>query len=207
MHYENKTWTVRNLQRLCASKTVNLCPPYQRNDIWSTGTQKQLIKTMLEGWPLPAFFLLRRGASLEMVDGQQRTRAILEYLTDCKAKGRSAERIAAYRLNITLIDGLDPSLDHIETYYALVNSSGVHLNRPELSRAKFYNTRFLSLVQRLARDSGLLDLKLFSDSGVDRMVDVDFVAELLVGLLRGITDKKLVVDEVWRFWVHGGICH
>jgi len=198
MNYENKTWTVRKLQRLSVNKMLNLCPPYQRNDIWSTGTQKQLIKTMLAGWPLPTFFLLRRGASLEMVDGQQRTRAILEYLRDCKTKGRSAEKIMAYRLNITLIDGLDPTLEHIEKYYALVNSAGVHLNRPELSKAKYYDTRFLSLVQRVARDSGLFELKLFSDSGVDRMVDVDFVAELLVGLLCGITDKKIAVDTVFE---------
>ncbi len=198
MVYENTTWTVRELRSLYADKRLDLCPPYQRNDVWSTRAQKRLIETMLAGWPLPTFFLLKRGSAYEMVDGQQRTRAILEFLHDCDTKGLSATGILEYRLSITVIDGLDPTTEHIETYYALVNSAGVRLNRPELSKARYYDTRFLSLVQRTARSDTIACLRLFNESGIDRMVDVDFVAELLTGLLHGITDKKMSVDEVFN---------
>ena len=198
MVYENTTWTVKHLLALYRDKRIDLCPPYQRNDVWTTKAQKRLIETMLAGWPLPTFFLLKRCDAFEMVDGQQRTRAILEYLHDCETKGLSATGILEYRLSITVIDGLQPTTEHIETYYALVNSAGVHLNRPELSKARYYDTRFLSLVQRIARSDSIARLRLFNESGIDRMVDVDFVAELLTGLLYGITDKKLSVDAVFN---------
>ena len=101
------------------------------------------------------------------------------------------------KLNVTVISDVDPARENIEEYYTLVNSSGLHLNRPELSKAKYFDTTLLALVQSIARHPNLQALELFSESSVDRMNDVDLVAELLTGLQCGITDKKIKVDDLF----------
>src|SRR5688500_10479482 len=71
-------------------ETLLLNPKYQRNPIWSIGQKCFLIDSMMSGCPLPQVFLnmrvegsgTNRKTSYEVVDGQQRLRAILEFLSD-----------------------------------------------------------------------------------------------------------------------------
>jgi len=71
-------------------KSLNLEPKYQRNPIWSIGQKCFLIDSLLSGCPIPQVFLNiqtqgsgpSRKTIYEVVDGQQRLRAILEYMED-----------------------------------------------------------------------------------------------------------------------------
>ena len=70
--------------------TLDLKPRYQRYAIWSPGQKCFLIDSLISGAPIPQVFLnIKTGGSgrerrtiYEVVDGQQRLRAILEYMDD-----------------------------------------------------------------------------------------------------------------------------
>ncbi|HYE25372.1 MAG TPA: DUF262 domain-containing protein, partial [Clostridia bacterium] len=71
-------------------RTLLLQPKYQRNPIWSAGQKCFLIDSIISDCPIPQVYLnvLTTGAGpsrrtlYEVVDGQQRLRAILEYMRD-----------------------------------------------------------------------------------------------------------------------------
>jgi uncharacterized protein with ParB-like and HNH nuclease domain len=68
--------------------TLLLTPKYQRNPIWSDGQKCFLIDSIISGCPIPQVYIniLSQGKGkdrktvYEVVDGQQRLRAILEFM-------------------------------------------------------------------------------------------------------------------------------
>jgi uncharacterized protein with ParB-like and HNH nuclease domain len=81
MKFKIEEWTVSVLIDLYKKGKLLLDPPYQRNFIWTKRDQESLIDSILnKSFPLPSFFLLKKdGNTYEMVDGQQRTRTIINY--------------------------------------------------------------------------------------------------------------------------------
>src|SRR5690606_12311221 len=72
------------------NRTLKLTPRYQRNPIWSIGQKCFLIDSLISGCPIPQVFIniMTKGSGstrktiYEVVDGQQRLRAILEFMND-----------------------------------------------------------------------------------------------------------------------------
>ena len=204
MKWEHESWTVEKLLDLYDSGKINLSPDYQRNPIWTSKSQKSLIDTILFPQPIPNFFLLKKTEDqYEMVDGQQRSRSIIDFrnghiTSSSKEKyDRSNTAFIKYELNITLITALDAG-ESIEAFYALVNSSGLRLNAPELRKAKYYDTKYLALCSEMAALDEFVQLDLFGSTTVDRMNDVELVSELLTLIYLGHTEKKEAVDRVFE---------
>ena len=60
---------------------INLQPDYQRQFVWNKTKQKQLIKSLYAGFPLPMFYFAESGNNTyEVVDGQQRLTTIFRFL-------------------------------------------------------------------------------------------------------------------------------
>lgn len=62
-----------------------LSPPYQRGDVWGEIRQRNLIKSLLLGVPIPSIivndrFVGRWGEEIAVIDGKQRITAILKFL-------------------------------------------------------------------------------------------------------------------------------
>lgn len=204
MEFTNEVWKIQKLFKIFKQKKLDLQPYYQRNPIWSISAQKCLIDTIKKHQPIPNFFLLAKsGGHYEMVDGQQRARTILGYVNGvlCDSNGdcydRSQKTFLNYPLNVTLITKISKD-ESIEEFYTLVNSSGLRLNRPELKKAEFYQTKFLDLTTVLAGAPEFQELKLFSATSVNRMNDVDFVSELIALIKFGPSEKKEKVDEMFE---------
>jgi hypothetical protein len=210
MKWVHKTWEVKRLLTLYDSGKINLSPEYQRNPIWTSKSQRLLIDTILAPQPMPNFFLLQSSADeYEMVDGQQRTRSIIDfrngYITS--SSGVKYDKLAGstfmnYKLNITLVTSLDDD-ESIEEFYALVNMAGLRLNVPELRKARYYDTTFLSLCSEMAALDKFVSLDLFSSATVLRMNDVELVSELLALLSQGYSEKKEAVDRIFEADVTG----
>ncbi|MGE3308686.1 MAG: DUF262 domain-containing protein [Limisphaerales bacterium] len=213
MKFEHQAWSVKTLVELYDGKRLMLNPPYQRNPIWSAPAQKELISTILRGWPMPSFFLLQRpDGQFEIVDGKQRALTIFAFwrrqldTSDGKnidsphenARVSSIREVfLSYQLSVTRITDLAPD-ESIEMFYALVNSTGLRLNRPEIRKAEFYTTNLLRLVTNLADLDDFHKLGLFTRLSAQRMNDVDFVSELVAQMQFGITDKKEKVDDLYE---------
>ena len=213
MRFEHQAWSVKDLVELYDAKRLELNPPYQRNPIWSASAQKELISSILRGWPMPSFFLLQKpDGRYEVVDGKQRALTIFAFWR-CQldiSDGRNIEStpqkagevsiretFLSYQLSVTRITDL-ASDESIEMFYALVNSTGLRLNRPEIRKAEFYTTNLLRLVTNLAELDEFHRLGLFTRLSAQRMNDVDFVSELVAQMQFGITDKKEKVDDLYE---------
>jgi hypothetical protein len=214
IEFQHSQLTIGELIELERSGKLNLSPHYQRNAIWTAKAQKELIQTIVDGYPLPNFFFrVHEGGCYEVVDGQQRCRAILAFwqgaigtkdncqITEGNRKSpQYMEFISSFKkyplsvciLSATLSDSA------IEAFYVLVNKSGLRLNTPELRKAEFYSTRFLALATKISGMPEFEGLNLFTTRSSDRMNDIDFVSELLTYLLYGFTDKKDKVDATYE---------
>lgn len=90
MKYEETSFTVSDLVAAWEDKSLALNPEYQRGSAWSLQQQQGLIDSVFRSYPIPALFLHRIVSSgglagttstrFEIVDGQQRIRALADYL-------------------------------------------------------------------------------------------------------------------------------
>ncbi len=100
-------------------------------------------------------------------------------------------------MSITVVKEIHDN-ESVEEYYALLNSSGLRLSRPELKKAEYFTTNFLKLVLECAEDEKFRSLRIFKEASTARMNDVDFVSELIALLKFGISDKKEKVDQLYE---------
>jgi len=71
-------------------RNLRLTPKYQRNPIWSIGQKCFLIDSLISQCPIPQVYInvitegtgRNRKTVYDVVDGQQRLRAILEFMRD-----------------------------------------------------------------------------------------------------------------------------
>lgn len=185
---------------------IDLHPPYQRNFVWTLKDQKQLIDSIIRGYPLPCFIIsLRKDGSFEMVDGQQRATTISKYVKNefpntnkQYFRDIDQELFLDYSLVFVVIEDVDASKgESLEEYFSLVNKRGVHLNTAEVNQAQYHNAPFMIMVNRLMDLQGLSELDIFSSKTKQRMNDRSLVEELVAYLFVGaITDKRKAVDDL-----------
>lgn len=88
-------------------------PPYQRAPVWSTSKKQLLIDTILRGYDIPKLYVRRLDSGQyehEVVDGQQRLRAIWDYVDDKFELGEESESLPGYGdLSGKKYSGLSPS--------------------------------------------------------------------------------------------------
>nr|WP_321221365.1 DUF262 domain-containing protein [uncultured Psychroserpens sp.] len=204
MKYTTKEWTVKSLIDLYARGDLRLNPPYQRNPVWSIKSQKELIDSIKIGYPLPAFFLHKVGdKNYDVVDGQQRSRTLLKYFNtnslDSSGEDFNFKKDEFLKYKLTIVEIYDVTKsDYIEDFYYRVNKYGLRVNRPEEIKSKFFNTKFLELVQEIVLSEDFLNLELVSKNSRNRMLDRDLVEEIAALLKNGNTDKKKAVDKIYE---------
>jgi len=206
MKYTNVEWTIDELMQLIDRKSINLRPPYQRNFIWSTKDQKLLIDSIRKGYPLPNFFILKDNDKYEMVDGQQRAITIHKFINNEFAdlekryyKDYSANDFMQYRLNIVILEEFDESRNESkEEFFYLVNKRGVQLNPSEVNHAYHHDKDFMNLVNKMTEYQNLISLDIFTDKTIMRMNDRSLIEELAAYLFKGITDKRVAVEDLFR---------
>lgn len=206
MKFRIETWSISQLKEKYDEGKLNLNPPYQRKFIWSLRDQQTLIQSILKGYAIPNIFLFEcKDGFFEMVDGQQRTRTILGYIENqfktfdgiFYSQLENIAKLNQYIIPVTIIEEIKND-EYIEEFYSLVNKSGIHLNRPELKKAEYFDTKFLKLITELSSNEDFQTLDLFAEATSKRMNDVDFISELVTFLLEGISDKKIKVDKVFE---------
>ena len=141
-------------QGVCAyDGKLDIRPPYQREFIYKTEQQQAVIRTVIKGFPLNVMYWAKReDGSFEVIDGQQRTLSICEYLDgnfsvtfegDRNPYGFNnlpadkQKRILDYKLMVYVCTG-DPSekLDWFRT----INIAGEKLTEQELRNAVYSGT-------------------------------------------------------------------
>jgi len=206
------------LLQLYQSGQLKLRPEFQRESVWPKAAKAYLIDTILNERPIPLFFL-QRTTSLQsgrpeyaVIDGQQRLRAIFEFLDDrfplsesgddsCakqwqgkKYSGLPAElqqRILNYDLVIQEVVGYSDS--DIVDIFARMNKYVVRLSKQELRHAKLEG-KFKDFVEDVAKWKFWRHNRVFNKGQLRRMRAAEFAAELAILLLEGPQDKKGAIE-------------
>ncbi len=217
------TYTVAEYCNMLSRNEIVVNREYQRSDkVWPPAAQSFLIETMLLGYPVPKLSLHQmtdlktRKTVKEIVDGQQRTKAIKAFfdgelrlsrtLDLGEAAGRSYNELPEelqqafvdYPISIDLFTGA--SSDQIREVFRRINSYTVPLN-PEEQRHATYQGEMKWFIYRLSRDYDevLLKTGTFTLARLVRMSDAKLYAEVTHALLHGITTtNKAQLDILYR---------
>ncbi|WP_149241339.1 DUF262 domain-containing protein [Dyadobacter sp. 32] len=211
MKFKIEAWTIKKILQVHKGKRLNLNPPYQRNNIWTEKSQKILISSIQNGMPIPTFFLHEKNdTGFDVADGQQRIRAILAFVNgeiSDLAKNKfilTADSVfLKYEIPVVIIDR-SVTEEEMREFYVMVNNTGMKLNKPEITKAKYFSSSVLTLVEELASSENFNTLGIFSEKQSDRMIDRDFVEELVALLYYGIGDKKNDVEKLYNAQLESG---
>ena len=84
-------------------KKLKLNPDFQRGSVWTPAARTFLIDTILRGFPIPKIYLRTavdtdtKQSYREVVDGQQRLRAIIDFANDKFALSKRAGEFSGLR--------------------------------------------------------------------------------------------------------------
>lgn len=200
---------------------LELSPKYQRNNVWNEKAKAYLIDTIVRGLPIPPIFLRQqvdintKSTNREIIDGQQRIRAILEFVVDEKFFIKKAhnkeyggktyseldkdikENILSYEIVAEVVTEKDEGI--IYDMFARLNSNNYVLNKQEIRNSKFWGD-FKVLVYNLSskyRDF-FLTYRVLSDHDCTRMKDAELVTSMIVLLLYGIvSETPSSIDKIY----------
>jgi hypothetical protein len=195
---------------------------YQRSDkVWPTVAQSFLIETMILSYPMPKLYLhsktdLRtRITTQDIVDGQQRSKAIHDFYNDklilssqletSRLAGRTfsqlepddQQRFNDYALPIEQFTAATP--EEIREVFRRMNSYTVPLN-PEEQRHASYQGQFKWFAYKLGKEysQAFVNIGVFKDKQLVRMADTKLISEICYALLHGITTtKRKELDELY----------
>lgn len=204
-----QTYTVSDFIEWQQKKQLILAPEFQRGSVWTPSAKVFLIDTILNDLPMPQVYFrtklnpLTQTTVREVVDGQQRLRAILEFasgnlrLTSKSPNFRgqtyrdlSTEdqtQFLSYRIPVVqLVNSNDAEVLEV---FARLNSYSVKVTPAELRHAEF-SEPVKWAVYDAARSWGYLwsDLKIVSTRDTVRMKHTSLIAELFMLLDQGLGD-------------------
>lgn len=197
---------------------LNLNPWYQRRSVWSNAQKSFLINTLFERKPIPALYIRhsidieKQRSMKEVVDGQQRSRAIIEYCdgrfsartlgglkkTFSQLTAEERERFLLTPLPVGYLLGATDS-DVIDIF-ARINSISKTLN-PQEKRNANYGGEFKQFCLMLSTDHLKFwrATSVFSANDIARMNEVLFVSDVVFNLMEGLSDfKHKSIDDVYR---------
>jgi len=213
-NFTKANFSIGEIIRLWDKKQLILQPKFQRRRAWHEDARSYLIDTVVRKLPMPKIYLRltvnpeTELETYEVVDGQQRLAAILDF--------RNAELVLKKKHNSDLGDtdfnGLPDSLQRAFLSYKLtseimsvasdpevwamferLNTYTMTLNRQEKLNAKWFG-HFKQTAYQLAAEQSALNawknLRVFSDPQIARMREVEMTSDILVAIVRGISNIK-----------------
>ncbi len=209
------TIDVALLHQLYKNGQLELAPEFQRNGVWPSAAKAYLIDTILNERPMPIFFLQKKvnpqsgRTSYIIIDGQQRLRAIFEFMEDkfrltqsqknktfykkkfSELSNKDREAIRIYKLNTEELYGYHEK--DIRDTFVRINKFVVKLSPQELRHAKSAG-EFHKFVKSIGDWDYWKEAKIFSANQIRRMRSIEYAAELVILLEEGPQDKKSSID-------------
>lgn len=196
-----------------------LSPKFQRRGVWSTAARSYFIDTILRGYPVPPLHLRleknsKRGMVRDVIDGQQRLRALFDFIEmkyklssqlDGEWAGKSYEQltederdqIESYRFQIYQYQNIDDA--KVLEIFARINTYSVALNSQELRHGRFFGEFRQSAYSLAFKHLQFWRVnRVFSEGSIARMLEAQLTSELLIMQMDGLQDKKKSVDEFYR---------
>ena len=202
------TFTVAEYCQQMSEGQIIVNRDYQRtNEVWPAAARSYLMDTILNGYPMPKFALYQktdlqtRRTIKEIVDGQQRSKAILDFFKgNLKITGRAnlfsgsrltqleeeyQQKFLAYQLTVDVYVGATDT--DIRQVFRRMNSYTVPLNDQEKRHAS-YQGEFKWFIAGLSEQYAemLKKIGVFSEGLLSRMADASLFTEVVYALTHGI---------------------
>ncbi|WP_203142683.1 DUF262 domain-containing protein [Marinobacter mangrovi] len=199
---------IQDLINLQKSGELELSPWYQRRSVWNSAQKSYLINTLFENKPVPVIYVrhsldLDREISVkEVVDGQQRSRTIIEYYEDgfrARHPGHDkkvlfSELKPAQRQDFLLTALpvgylLGATDEDVIDIFGRINSISKTLNAQE-KRNALYSGEMKQFCLKIASSkiNFWRDYGVFSANDIARMNEVQFIADIAYNLMNGLSD-------------------
>ena len=200
---QDLTWLID----LARTNRLDLDPPYQRRSVWTRKDKQYFLDTILRNYPSPAIFLHKTigdggAATYHVVDGKQRVQTVLDFVNnkikaapdfgDARIDDKSWSEIQGnadlmqsfwnYQITVEMIDFVEGAV--VNEVFERLNRNSRKLHRQELRHAKF-DGWLITLAEAEAQKKEWQDLSVATRARSKRMVDVQFISELLLVLLDG----------------------
>lgn len=196
---------------------LDLEPPYQRKSVWTPEYRRFFIDTVLNNYPCPTIFLNSElqpdGSTIyHVIDGKQRLTTVFDYLHDYFKTTRTTNTVIAekyfseldqdlkteffeYTFTVENISGADVAT--LNEAFDRLNRNVAKLSDQELRHAR-YNGAFITLAETLAGDPLWKEIGIATPANIRRMKDIEFVSEILLLTMNGISDGKAdVLDKFY----------
>lgn len=222
--WEIHPYKIENVIKLIQNKKLILRPEYQRRSVWSSPAKSALIETIMQKKPIPLFLIQKKNTGiLEVIDGQQRLRSILDFYlnklklinVDDNINGKNysdfnptlfseynyQELFNNYELYFNLIENANE--DDIIDMYSRVNKYTVNLNKMEMKYALNHNSNLLKFIDNLTNNDDIMTFFLttgiFTQSTVSRMGDIEFFILLIEYMISSeFSNKDDAINRIFE---------
>ncbi len=205
-------------------------PPYQRNPVWTARKKCRLVETILLGLPIPEIYVRQAttpdgDTTYELVDGQQRIRTVLQFVgferDDSELENNNFvldklsvtsqfynrgfadlsndEKIRFYSYAFAVRNLKNTTEAEVRDMFRRLNESLTPLNAQELRNA-IYSGPFARQAVILADLEYWAENTIVSAAQIRRMVDVELVAELLIGVMHGPQSGASQIDKYYLMY-------
>ena len=223
---KSKTYEVIDIINWYEAGELIINPKYQRNPVWDETAKSFLIDTIMRDYPMPPlfyrqmFYLEERKTKREVIDGQQRTRAIIgfydnefpilrkhnavfggKFFKDLLPEDQ--EHFLKYSIFVDMIYEKDDSI--IYDIFARMNSNAANINKQEIRNAKFWGD-FKTSVYSVASDvrDFFISYNTFTNKNLARMMDLEFISSLFVLAMDGCTTgSSAQLDKYYKDYDKG----
>lgn len=196
---------------------------YQRSDeVWPDVARAFLIESLLLGYPMPKIYLhsytdlKTRKTKKEIVDGQQRSRTILDFYKDLLSVSKTSEieeirglkyselppewqeKFISYSISVDQFVGAQPA--EVRQIFRRMNSYTVPLNPEEMRNAEFQGKLKWFLYGEAQKYGTIISsLEIFSEKQLVRMQDLKLLAEITHAMKHGIaTTNAITLKTFYR---------
>lgn len=181
-------------------------PDWQRGYIWRLKDEQLLIDSILNGMPIPKFYLTqeydtRKKANIHyVVDGQQRIRAICKFLDNqfpIEINGkeyyfRDLDASRQQMITTYKFDGhylRDFTQADINFLFQRLNRTGIKLTNMEEWNSEFYDTEVLGLIKEIEDEHRRFHADIiYTDENKKRMLPLDDILDMCNCLAKGVVE-------------------
>lgn len=218
-NFESRVYSVSDFLEWHQNGLLDLSPSFQRRGVWTRAAKSYLIDTIIRGRPMPKVLITQELTNQKtvrtVVDGQQRLRTILEFISGAfsiqKAHNDDYGRmhydglpyevksqILSYSIGVDVL--YNASLNDLLDIFARINTYSVALNTQEKLNAKYlgpFKVNAYSLGHKYAQY--FKDGRILTPSAISRMAEAELSSDLLVSLSDGIQTSKNIERSYKKF--------
>ena len=217
--FDVRAYSISDFHEWYSEGKLELSPKFQRRSVWSTTAKAFFADTVIKGKPFPKIILMQEFKENRtirvVVDGQQRLRAIFDFLSDGIKISRAhniefsgkvfsqlpkeiQDEILTYEIGCDVLN--DAPLTELLDIFARINRYTVKLNGQELRNAQYsgyFKTNAFALGYEFVeywQSSGI-----FSQNQINRMGEAELASDLLAAFLVQIQSIKAIETTYRNF--------